>query len=101
MTIRFTRSMGTENPMPSARARMAVLIPMSWPLMFSRGPPELPGLMAASVWMKSDWIPPFNRTARWTPLMTPVVTVWPKPNGLPMAITVSPGIRSAETPMFT
>lgn len=31
---------------------MAVLIPMTSPLMLSSGPPEFPKLMAASVWMK-------------------------------------------------
>jgi len=32
---------------------MAVLMPMTFPSMFSSGPPELPGLIDASVWMKS------------------------------------------------
>ena len=27
-------------------------MPMTWPAMSTSGPPELPGLMAASVWMK-------------------------------------------------
>ena len=35
--------------MPWAPARMATLTPISSPLMFSSGPPELPGLMLASV----------------------------------------------------
>jgi len=30
-----------------------VLIPITSPEPFNSGPPELPGLMAASVWMKS------------------------------------------------
>jgi len=30
---------------------MAVFMPMTWPAMSTSGPPELPGLMAASVWM--------------------------------------------------
>jgi len=29
-----------------------VLMPISWPLTSTSAPPELPGLMAASVWMK-------------------------------------------------
>ncbi len=36
---------------------------------------------------------------RFTALMTPVVTVCEKPKGLPMAITVSPIIRSSEFPI--
>jgi len=31
-----------------------VLMPMTSPREFSSGPPELPGLMAASVWMASS-----------------------------------------------
>ena len=32
---------------------MAVLIPITWPLMLIKGPPEFPGLIAASVCMTS------------------------------------------------
>jgi len=38
---------------PLLPARMAVLMAMSSPLVLMSAPPELPGLMAASVWMKS------------------------------------------------
>ena len=38
--------------MPSVR--IIVLMPMTSPRMFSSGPPELPRLIAASVWMKSS-----------------------------------------------
>jgi hypothetical protein len=34
--------------------RMAVFTPMTRPCMSKSGPPELPRLMAASVWMKSS-----------------------------------------------
>ena len=44
-------STGMAKPMPWAPARMATLTPTSSPLMFSSGPPELPGLMLASVWI--------------------------------------------------
>ena len=36
------------------RDAIAVLIPTSSPLRLTSAPPELPGLMAASVWMKSS-----------------------------------------------
>ena len=39
--------------------------------------------------------------ARPTALTTPTVTVWRYPNGLPMAITQSPGAICAESPNFT
>jgi len=45
--------MGMANPMPCPDGFTAALIPMTAPRASSSGPPELPGLMAASVWMKS------------------------------------------------
>jgi hypothetical protein len=68
---------------------MAVLMPSRLPLMSTSAPPELPGLMAASVWMKfskvlmPSWLRP-------SALTMPLVTVWPTPKGLPMASTRSP-----------
>ena len=38
--------------LPPERLKMAVLMPISRPSMSTSAPPELPGLMAASVWMK-------------------------------------------------
>jgi hypothetical protein len=46
---------GMAKPMPMLPppgARMAVLMPTSSPRRLTKGPPELPGLMEASVWMK-------------------------------------------------
>jgi len=51
-TIRFTVSTGTAKPMPEYEPvglAIAVLTPMSRPALSSSGPPELPGLTAASV----------------------------------------------------
>ena len=53
-----TRTMlaGTAKPMPCEppeREKIAVLMPTSRPAMSTSGPPELPGLIAASVWMKN------------------------------------------------
>ena len=56
------------------------------------GPPELPGLMAASVWIRSSrmtvalsWMRrPFAETTPW------VTVFWNSPSGLPMATTVAP-----------
>ena len=51
--VSFAESMAIANPMFCAWSSPAVLMPTTWPCMFTRGPPELPWLMAASVWMTS------------------------------------------------
>ncbi len=38
-------------PCPEPDEKMAELMPMTWPAMLNSGPPELPGLRDASVWM--------------------------------------------------
>jgi hypothetical protein len=53
-----TRTMleGMAKPMPCEppeREKIAVLMPTSRPAMSTSAPPELPGLIAASVWMKN------------------------------------------------
>ncbi|CSA66914.1 Uncharacterised protein [Vibrio cholerae] len=73
-----------------------MLIPMSSPLRLTRAPPELPLLMAASVWMK------FSKFSIFKPLRPkaetmPEVTVCPKPNGLPMATAKSPTRSLSES----
>ena len=48
---------GIAKPMPMlppVRERMALLMPTSRPLRSTSAPPELPGLIDASVWMKSS-----------------------------------------------
>ena len=48
---------GMAKPMPMLppeRERMALLMPTSSPRRFTSAPPELPGLIDASVWMKSS-----------------------------------------------
>ena len=45
--------MGIAKPRPSALPATAVLIPTTAPLASRSGPPLLPGLIAASVWMRS------------------------------------------------
>ena len=47
---------GMAKPMPCEppeREKIAVLMPTSRPVRSTSAPPELPGLMAASVWMKN------------------------------------------------
>ena len=67
---------GTAKPMPmlpSVRPllMMAVLMPMTSPRMFSSGPPELPGLIAASVCSISFDRPSVTWNGRFVALMTP------------------------------
>ena len=51
--ISLSMWMGIANPIPCPAGFTAALMPMTPPRASSSGPPELPGLMAASVWMKS------------------------------------------------
>jgi hypothetical protein len=56
-TIGRAMSVGMAKPIPwypPVRESSAVLMPTSSPAMSTRAPPEFPGLMAASVWMKSS-----------------------------------------------
>ena len=87
-------------PMFWAVAMIAELMPMISASMLSSGPPELPGLIDASVWMKSLKTRSSLRMVRPRADRTPTVTVFLSPNGLPMAMTVSPIIRSDDVPSF-
>src|SRR5439155_1684784 len=64
------------------------------------GPPELPKLMAASVWMKLSSEKSRDRPGRTRPLAltTPTVTVCSYCRGLPTAITQSPTRMASESP---
>ena len=74
-------------------------MPTTWPSMLNSGPPELPRLMAASVWMKSSYGP--WRMSRPRAETMPAVTVPPRPNGLPIASTQSPTRSVSESPNCT
>ena len=63
------------------------------------GPPELPGLIAASVWMTSEIVKPLGALIwRCRAEMMPEVTVRSSPYGLPIAIAPSPTLTSSELP---
>ena len=64
-------------------------MPTSSPSSPTSAPPELPGLMAASVWMKSSSLSRLM-PERPSALTIPEVTVCCRPKGLPIAITKSP-----------
>ncbi len=87
---------GMAKPMPEPPATMAVAMPTISPCMLTSGPPELPGLMAASVCKKSSKGPwPIWRAFA---LMMPAVTVAWSPKGEPTAITQSPTWTLSESP---
>ena len=84
---------------------MALLMPTTSPRRLTRGPPELPGLIAASVWIALITVLELSaplalpvRTGRSRALTMPLVTVPCRPSGEPIATTSSPGSRSAERP---
>ena len=78
---------------------MAVVMPIISPRRFRSGPPELPGLIAASVWMMPRISRLFSeRNERFRLLMMPVVSVRSRPNGLPMAKTRRPTSSFDESP---
>ena len=86
--------------LPPLREKMAVLMPTRWPAASTSAPPELPGLMAASVWMKF-WNCEAPACVRSSALTMPAVTVCPTLKGLPMASTASPTCSARTLPSVT
>jgi hypothetical protein len=91
---------GIEKPIPVESRAIAVLIPITAPVASSSGPPLLPGLIAASVWMRlSSWLLSvwISRPVAET---MPLVTVFENvPSGLPIATTSSPTLSASESPI--
>src|SRR2546423_15646378 len=93
---------GIAKPIPLLLAAIAVLIPMTLPAASRSGPPLLPGLIAASVWMRfvSCWaggpstviVRPFADTMPLVALFEYV------PGGVPVATTRWPTLRAGELP---
>ena len=99
--IGLAELMGIANPIPSTpeTAIFAELIPTTSPSALTSAPPELPGLIAASVWIRSNLRSP-NWMERFKALITPAVTL-PRnssPSGLPIAIAGSPTCKVEESP---
>ena len=95
------RLAGAEPPLPVDW--IAELMPMTAPRASSSGPPELPGLIEASVCraLMYELLPPEpspEATGRFFALMMPVVTVLDRPNGAPIAIVESPTATLSELP---
>ena len=91
--------LATAKQMPCAPAITAVLMPITSPREDTSGPPELPGLSAASVWITSSISRPVRaRSERPSAEMTPAVTVDSKPSGLPIATASWPRRSVLESP---
>ncbi len=84
---------------PPEGERIAVLMPITSPCRLNSGPPELPLLIEASVCRKSSYGP--LSMLRLRAEMMPAVTVSPRPNGLPTAITPSPTRILSLSPNLT
>ncbi len=100
--IHRARLIGMLNPTPSLPPPLdaiELLIPITSPFMLTSGPPELPGLIAASVWRKS-WFSTSGSSSMCRPraLMIPWLTECVKPNGLPSAMTQVPTAASSLLP---
>eukprot|EP00955_Chlamydomonas_euryale_P049322 354230-Chlamydomonas_euryale.AAC.10 len=76
------------------------LSPTTSPSRLTSGPPELPWLIAASLWMKPVRAAarPSSTPRRSTQLTTPAVTEWRSVRGLPSATTQAPVASSALVP---
>ncbi len=102
VTTFLMTSTGMANPIPALAPlglKIAVFIPMRRPRESRSGPPELPGLIEASVWMTSAIVRCVSDLiSRPSALTTPVVRVWSRPKGLPMARTVCPTRTSCDVP---
>ena len=112
-TIGITSSMGMAKPRPMEppcslvlwdAVRIEELMPTTAPVMSTSGPPELPGLMAASVWIAGyvvelPWLSVPTLTGRSSALTMPLVTVESRPNGAPKATTSWPTSRLADLPI--
>ena len=78
------------------------LTPITLPVRSSSGPPELPWLIAASVWIESAIVKLFGAViSRCSALTIPLVTVSSRPNGLPIATTPSPTWTALESPSWS
>ena len=83
-------SLGIANPTPTLASTVPPSIcaftPTTRPLRSSIGPPELPWLIGASVWIAFGIVRPFGAwMSRPVALTIPAVIVRSSPNGLPIA----------------
>ncbi len=86
-------------PLPPPPVSIWELIPITLPEASISGPPELPGLIAASVWITLEIEKPLGAWIwRCSAETMPLVTVRSSPKGLPIATTGSPTWSCEESP---
>ena len=94
-------SAGTAKPTPEPSpelVRICELIPSTRPPASSSGPPELPELIAASVWIAPDVRKPVSDwMSRSSAEITPTDSERSSPNGEPIAATGAPTTRSSTS----
>ena len=95
--------MTRERVLPPESLRICALIPITRPRASNSGPPELPWLIAASVWIAStrlycDVRESIERSVAET---TPTLSELTFPNGLPIAATGWPTFTWLESPSGT
>ena len=88
--IERTVSLGIAKPTPTLALTVPpsiwALTPTTWPAASSSGPPELPWLIGASVWIEFGIVRPFGAwMSRPIADTIPAVIVRSSPNGLPIA----------------
>ena len=99
----LTESIGSANPTPLLLPlvlAIAVLMQTRRPLLSSNGPPLFPGFIAASVCTTlriGRPVFPLGSSLP-KPLTIPVVSVWSKPNGFPIAKTFWPTCNDDDRP---
>ena len=82
---------GCEPSTLAASLAICELTPITSPSSLSSGPPELPGLSAASVWITPVILAPSGaEISRPSADTMPLVKVSSRPYGVPIAYTVSP-----------
>ncbi len=85
-------------PLPLPPVTIWVFTPITRPRASSSGPPELPGLIGASVWMASSiWKPSGAWISRPMPDTIPAVAVRSSRNGWPIATAASPTRTRSES----
>ncbi len=93
---------GIANPTPSLPPDslwICEFTPITSAEAFRSGPPELPWLIGASVWIEFEIVKSLGESIeRWSALTIPLVTVCGRPNGLPIATTGSPTCTLSELP---
>ncbi len=99
---RLATSIGTAKPTPSLPPESVLicwLMPITLPSPSTSGPPELPGLIAASVWTAPEMANAVSDSIeRSTAETTPIESDWRSLNGEPIAATGSPTSTSVEAP---